>query len=147
MNPHRIALAYEMLTPLQACAAFSRGLSRPVTYRRAPISIAVPIPAGYRDQLMALETLFSPHNMKPSLQPPYFGDRALEDSCPEEALRLWEGPRGLEEYAREVFPLEEAANGRTWMGGNESGEEGEGWEDADCPGSGRQSRREEEWLA
>jgi hypothetical protein len=31
------------------------------------------------------------------------------------ALELWEGPRGLEEYAREVFPLEEQANGLTWM--------------------------------
>lgn len=136
-----------MLTPVQACAAFSRGLSRPVTYRRAPISITVPIPAGYRDQLMALETLFSPYNMKPSQQPPYFGDKALEESCPEEALALWEGPRGLEEYAREVFPLEEAANGRTWMGESDSGGDGEGWEELDGAGVGRQSRREEEWLA
>ncbi len=30
-------------------------------------------------------------------------------------MQLWEGPRGLEEYAREVFPLEEQANGLTWM--------------------------------
>jgi len=30
-------------------------------------------------------------------------------------VQLWEGYRGLEEYAREVFPLEEAANGLKWM--------------------------------
>ena len=31
------------------------------------------------------------------------------------ALELWEGYRDIEEYAREVFPVEEAANGLTWM--------------------------------
>ncbi|KAK3340711.1 hypothetical protein B0H65DRAFT_590815 [Neurospora tetraspora] len=36
----------------------------------------------------------------------------LEHAVP---LELWEGPRELEEYAREVFPLEEQANGLTWM--------------------------------
>jgi hypothetical protein len=51
----------------------------------------------------------------PKKQPPYFGDPKLEASCPREALELWEGPRGLEEYAREMFPLEEEANGLTWM--------------------------------
>ena len=34
---------------------------------------------------------------------------------PQEARSLWEGYRSLEEYAREVFPDEEAANGLTWM--------------------------------
>jgi hypothetical protein len=31
------------------------------------------------------------------------------------ALELWEGNRSMEEYAQEVFPVEEAANGLTWM--------------------------------
>lgn len=51
----------------------------------------------------------------PRRQPPYFGDPKLEISCPSEALELWEGPRGMEEYARETFALEEEANGLTWM--------------------------------
>ena len=33
----------------------------------------------------------------------------------QEARELWEGYRGIEEYAREVFPVEEEANGKTWM--------------------------------
>lgn len=88
----------------------------------------------------------------------------MENSCPGEALELWEGHRGLEEYAREVFTLEEAANGLTWM--NESNEvEGEiqgGEEDEDVDGEDDESeglvmgggtgtdtpaRREETWLA
>ncbi len=32
-----------------------------------------------------------------------------------EARELWGGYRGIEEYAREVFPVEEEANGKTWM--------------------------------
>ena len=38
------------------------------------------------------------------------------------ALELWEGYRGMEEYAREVFPLEEAANGLKWMDEDVDGE-------------------------
>lgn len=111
----RIALAYEMLTPLEACEVFSRGVGRPVRYVRGPIEVKVKIPEGYRIQLEALEELFNLHNDDPEKQPPYFGDIELERSCPRTALELWEGPRGLEEYAREVFPLEEQANGLTWM--------------------------------
>ena len=33
----------------------------------------------------------------------------------QEARELWEGWRGIEEYAREAFPMEEEANGKTWM--------------------------------
>lgn len=33
----------------------------------------------------------------------------------EEARSLWGGWRGMEEYAREVFPVEEFHNGLTWM--------------------------------
>jgi len=54
-------------------------------------------------------------------QPPYFGDWELERDCPKTAMELWEGPRGLEEYAREMFPLEEHANGLTWMLDDEFG--------------------------
>lgn len=111
----RIALAYEYLTPKEACDVFSRGVGRPVRYVRGPIDIKVRIPIGYRDQLLALEQLFSTQETDPEKQPPYFGDAKLEANCPAEALELWEGPRGLEEYAREMFPLEEEANGLTWM--------------------------------
>jgi hypothetical protein len=33
----------------------------------------------------------------------------------QEARELWAGYRSIEEYAREVFPVEEEANGKTWM--------------------------------
>lgn len=114
-NGERIALAYEYLTPKEACQVFSRGVGRPVEYVRGPIEIKVRIPTGYREQLEALEKLFKMDEKDATKQPPYFGDPKLEASCPREALELWEGPRGLEEYAREMFPLEEEANGLTWM--------------------------------
>ncbi|KAK4151808.1 NmrA-like family-domain-containing protein [Chaetomidium leptoderma] len=111
----RIGLAYEMLSPTEACDVFSRGVGRPVRYVHGPIDLKVTIPEGYRCQLEALEALFGLGHDDPDKQPPYFGDVELENSCPRVALELWEGPRGLEEYAREVFPLEEQANGLTWM--------------------------------
>jgi hypothetical protein len=120
----RIALAYEMLTPREACRVFARGVGKPVRYVRGPIEVKVKIPEGYRIQLEALEALYALGKDDPKKQPPYFGDQELEDSCPAVALELWEGPRGLEEYAREVFPLEEQANGLTWMledGGDQNG--------------------------
>ena len=95
-----------MLTPRQVCAAFSRGLRRPVRYVHGPIEIEVPIPNGYREQLVGLEVLFGKYNA------PYFGP---DLQAPDEAIQLWAGYRGIEEYAREVFPVEEAANGLTWM--------------------------------
>ncbi|KAI1853634.1 hypothetical protein JX265_004034 [Neoarthrinium moseri] len=122
-NGKRIALAYERLSPLEACKAFEKGLGMPVRYKRGPIQVKCKIPEGYRAQLEALEKLFSPDIDDPKKQPPYFGDKALEDSCPDSALALWEGPRGLEEYAGEIFPLEEEANGKTWMFDDEDGEE------------------------
>ena len=70
------------------------------------IEISVPIPAGYRTQLQGVEQLFGHHNA------PYFGP---EITAPDEARGLWPGWRGIEEYAREVFPVEEAANGMVWM--------------------------------
>ncbi|KAG7129260.1 Nitrogen metabolite repression protein nmr like [Verticillium longisporum] len=111
----RVALAWEMLTPREACKVFAKGVGRPVKYVRAPIHLKVKIPTGYREQLEALEKLFGLGHDDPKKQPPYFGDAELDDSCPEQSMALWEGPRGLEEYAREVFPLEEQANGLTWM--------------------------------
>ncbi|KAH8652412.1 NmrA-like family-domain-containing protein [Xylariales sp. PMI_506] len=124
-NGKRIALAYEYLTPREACKAFATGLGRPVRYKRGPIEVKCKIPEGYRDQLEALEKLFSPKNEDPKKQPPYFGDLTLEASCPDSALALWEGPRGLEEYAGEIFPMEEEANGKTWMFDDEEDEEEE----------------------
>lgn len=121
----RIALAYEYLTPREACEVFERGVGRPVRYVRGPIEIKVRIPAGYREQLEGLEQLFSPDEADPKKQPPYFGDIKLDESVPTQALELWEGPRGLEEYAREMFPLEEEANGLTWMLDDEEDEEAE----------------------
>ena len=111
----RIGLAYEMLSPTEACEVFSRGVGRPVRYIHGPIETKVSIPEGYRCQLEALEELFGLGHDDPAKQPPYFGDAELENTCPHVALELWEGPRGLEEYAREVFPLEEQANGLRWM--------------------------------
>jgi hypothetical protein len=120
-NGKRIALAYEYLSPIEACRAFEEGVGRPVRYKRSPIQVKVRIPEGYREQLEALGKLFSPYNDDSEKQPPYFGDQELDRRCPNDALALWEGPRGLEEYAREIFPMEEEANGMTWMFGNEDG--------------------------
>ncbi|KFY21003.1 hypothetical protein V493_07591, partial [Pseudogymnoascus sp. VKM F-4281 (FW-2241)] len=165
--PPRIALAYERLSPREACRAFSRALRRPVRYEREPIEIAVSIPSGYARQLRALEQLFSMGGAEAERQPPYFGDWKLEESVPAVAMGLWEGYRGLEEYAREVFPLEEAANGLGWMnepflGGDVGGaggvvtgrvergvevesEDGEEEEEEEVLMMGK--RRQEEWLA
>ncbi|KZF20144.1 NmrA-domain-containing protein [Xylona heveae TC161] len=103
---HRIALAFEMLTPREVCKAFARGIGRKVRYICGPTQVTVQIPAGYREQLQGIDLLFGKHKA------PYFGP---ELNAPDEALSIWEGYRGIEEYAREVFPLEEQANGQTWM--------------------------------
>lgn len=131
----RIALAWEMLSPREACEQFANGVGRKVTYVRGEIEIKVRIPDGYRVQLEALEKLFLLGGDDPAKQPPYFGDRALEDDCPHTAMQLWEGPRGLEEYARETFPLEESANGKTWMDNAALGLGGAGEEDFVLVGS------------
>ncbi|KAE8446067.1 hypothetical protein EG329_012575 [Mollisiaceae sp. DMI_Dod_QoI] len=137
-NGERIALAYEMLSPRQACRVFSRGIGRPVRYKlQSKIDVKVKIPNGYREQLLALEKMYAIGREDGRLQPLYFGEERLENSCPDEAMALWEGYRGLEEYAREVFPLEEAANGLTWM--NEDGDL-----DADAGRVQEQEREEEE---
>ncbi|RDL36355.1 NAD(P)-binding Rossmann-fold containing protein [Venustampulla echinocandica] len=169
-----IPLAYEMLSPTEACQAFSRGIGgRKVSYRRrTTIEVRVKIPTGYREQLLALEEMYKLGEEDPNLQPPYFGTNALDERCVEQSLGLWEGPRGLEEYAREVFPLEEAANGLTWMNDTTDGEQtGDEMDAADAEeegsdyglemaggmagassgtgtgGENTPARREESWLA
>lgn len=104
----RVPLAFASMTPKEVCKAFSRGLGRTVRYKRAPVMINVPTPIGYREHLSALEYTLGEKGA------PYFGPD-IEPDCPDAALELWEGNRSMEEYAREVFPVEEAANGLTWM--------------------------------
>lgn len=164
----RIALAYELLSPREACEQFEKGVGRPVQYVRGKIDVQVKIPEGYRIQLEALEKLFGLGGDDPAEQPPYFGDSTLEATCLHDSLQLWEGPRGLEEYAREIFPLEEHANGLTWMEDDiEAGEEDqneEEYETVESPSRGqpgdedsesedevlemkRPARGDQEWLA
>ncbi|USW50914.1 Putative NmrA-like domain, NAD(P)-binding domain superfamily [Septoria linicola] len=102
----RVTLAFERLTPLQACARFSRGVGRPVNYVHDEIKIAVNIPSGYREQLEILQETLG------QKRAPYFGP---DLEYPKEGRSIWEGYRGIEEYAREVFPIEEYANGLRWM--------------------------------
>ncbi|OJD33478.1 nitrogen metabolite repression regulator [Diplodia corticola] len=104
----RITLAFSQLTPVQVCEAFSRALNRPCRYVRGPITFHVPVPVGYREHLEILEEVLGWQNA------PYFGPD-LEEDCTQTALELWEGFRDIEEYAREIFPVEERANGLTWM--------------------------------
>ena len=127
----RIALAFELLTPNQVCLHFARALSRQVSYDFSrKIDIEVPIPKGYHEQLLALEILFGKYDA------PYFGadlEKGLVNrtvgpetddasrTVVQEARSLWGGWRGLEEYAREVFPLEEENNGLTWMKDEDNG--------------------------
>jgi NmrA-like family/Basic region leucine zipper len=120
---HRVALAFETLTPRQVCAAFSRALHRPCEYVYTPrVDIKVPIPNGYRNQLAGIEALFGKFNA-PYLPGPEFefsgrlssanSEKDLKDrvTLTSEARRLWEGWRGMEEYAKEAFLVEEEMNG------------------------------------
>ena len=102
----RVTMAFEKLTPLQACTRFTRGVGRTVHYKHGPIQIAVSTPSGYREHLEILEETLGNNRA------PYFGPH-LE--YPREGRSIWEGHRGIEEYAREVFPTEEYANGLRWM--------------------------------
>lgn len=104
----RVALAFEVLTPPQACEVFSQGLQRPVRYVNSPCEIKIPIPDGYRAQLLGIVDTLCENKGE------YF-DPDME--CPETARALWPGWRGLEEYAREVWPLEEKQNGAMWAEG------------------------------
>jgi hypothetical protein len=84
------------------------------------IDIHVSIPAGYREQLERIELLFgqmkAPYYPGPEFPRPVKGAKDPESQrLTQEARHLWEGWRGMEEYAREVFPVEEEANGLDWM--------------------------------
>ncbi|KAI2793966.1 Nitrogen metabolite repression protein nmrA [Penicillium oxalicum] len=118
---HRIALTFETLSPNQVCAAFSRALNRPCRYVRVPkIEIKVKIPPGYREQVLAAAA-GSPKGIGPAggkgagagmMQGP---GGVVSLRVTDEARHLWQGWRDMEEYAREVFPVEEEANGLDWM--------------------------------
>lgn len=64
---------------------------------------------------------------------------------PHEAITLWEGNRGLEEYAHEIFPGEEEANGLTWMLDDDNSPSGdnEAMDNTTMEGSGSAAEREE----
>ena len=100
---------------------FSRALNRPCHYVFDPkIDIRVSIPAGYREQLEGAEMLFgrmkAPYYPGPEFPRPSKGSKdPASQRLTKEARQLWEGWRGMEEYAREVFPVEEEANGLDWM--------------------------------
>ena len=104
------------------------------------IEIKVNIPPGYREQLEMLEILFGEYNA-PYFPQPEFSQPAAGSPkglgpaggkgagagvmqgpggvvslrVTDEARHLWQGWRDMEEYAREVFPVEEEANGLDWM--------------------------------
>ena len=129
-------MTFEVLTPKQTCEAFGRGLSRKVEYRRGPIEFHVPVPEGYREHLEIMQEVLGQNRAG------YFGP---EMYYPHEAITLWEGNRGIEEYAHEIFPGEEEANGLTWMMDDESngGTENETTENEPIEGSGSAAEREE----
>ena len=155
---HRVALAFQNLTPKEVCAAFERALNRPCHYTHdLHIEIKVPIPPNYREQLAGIETLFGRYNApyfpgpdfeypsdsetrrdsgtRNGERPRVSGDRSRDGQgqaqgtgprsaststlrpkkLTSEARRLWPGFRRMEDYAREAFPIEEEANGKTWM--------------------------------
>ena len=124
---NRIPLAFDLLDPPAVCAAFSKGLNRPVRYIEGPIEVKVPIPKGYQEQLEALEDLFGGKAVKGKNAPYWWNgifdsaakDIDLENKDLDANVRLsralWEGWRDIEGYARDIFPVEERLNGRTWM--------------------------------
>ena len=127
---HRIALAFELLTPREVCRAFGRALGLRCQYVRGPIEIRVTVPDGYREQLSALESLFGEH------EAPYFGADLGGEEGLEEARGLWAGWRGIEEYAGEAFLVEERANGRKWIDEWGIGSGGSPDEEREGPGEG-----------
>jgi hypothetical protein len=71
------------------------------------------VPAGYREHLQIFEHTLATQNA------PYFGPD-LEVEGTTLAKQLWEGNREMEEYAKEIFPIEERNNGCRWMDEDES---------------------------
>lgn len=120
-NGHRIALTFEVLSPKEVCRLFARALNRPCHYVCDPkIAIHVAIPAGYRAQLEGIEALFgqmkAPYYPGPEFPRPVGGStHPISQHLIREARELWQGWRGMEEYAREVFPVEEEANKAEYM--------------------------------
>lgn len=121
-STNRIPLAFDLLDPPAVCAAFSRGLNRPVRYIEGPIEVKVPIPKGYQEQLEALQDLFGGGAVK-GKNAPYWWNGIFDSTANHTDLdadvrlsrSLWEGWRDIEGYARDVFPVEEKLNGKTWM--------------------------------
>ena len=133
----RIALAFEMLTPVQVCQAFERALERPCKYVfDKHIDVKVSIPHGYRQQLAGIEVLFGEYKAPYFPGPDFDHDakrkgsndtitpgrssnetsrKAKSGKLTDEARSLWPAYRPIYEYAREVFTIEEEANGKTWM--------------------------------
>ena len=99
-------MTFEVLNARETCEAFGRGLGRKVEYRKGPIEFHVPVPDGYREHLEIMQEVLGHQRA------PYFGPDMY---YPHEAITLWEGNRGIEEYAHEIFPGEEEANGLMWM--------------------------------
>jgi hypothetical protein len=136
-NPFSIPLAFSLLDPPAVCAAFSRGLNRPVRFVEGPVEISVPVPKGYRGQLEALQGLVGGevvNGKRAPIWPPELfefddstwaeaSDESEEHEIPEgegeeilrTARKLWGGWRTIEGYAREPFVVEERLNGMTWM--------------------------------
>ncbi|TID13465.1 NmrA-domain-containing protein [Venturia nashicola] len=113
----RVPLAFQYLTPIEVCEAFSRALQQPVYYSQGPIQYLLPqIPRAYREHLDTLQEILGKKDA------PYFGPE-MEEGCTQIASELWEGNRDIEEYAREVFPIEEYNNGLRWMDEEESDQE------------------------
>ena len=129
-------LAFDILDPPAVCAAFSRGLNRPVRYVEGPIEVTVPIPKGYHEQLDALQDLFGGDAVG-GKSAPYWWDgifdaqgKDMNGYGPEDdesstendidpnvrvARSLWQGWRDIEGYAKDIFPVEEKLNGKDWM--------------------------------
>ena len=114
-------MTFEVLSPREVCHIFSRALKKPFNYvQDTHIDIRVPIPTGYREQIQRIELLFghlkAPYYPGQEFPRPIAGaNHPLSIRLTQEARQLWPGYRGMEEYAREVFPLEEEANGLDWM--------------------------------
>ena len=79
-----------------------------MNYVQGPIKYDIGVPKGYREHLEILSDVLG------KKEAPYFGPD-LEADCTKIAMKLWEGNRDIEEYAREVFPVEEYNNGLRWM--------------------------------
>ncbi|KIW68217.1 hypothetical protein PV04_04177 [Phialophora macrospora] len=135
-NGHRIALAFEMLTPIQVCQAFEQALERPCKYVfDKHIEVKVPVPNGYREQLAGIEILFGHYNAPYFPGPDFDYDtrrkgsnetitpgrnssesrKAKPGKLTDEARSLWPAYRPIYEYVKEAFIVEEEANGKTWM--------------------------------